>query len=411
MAEHSSIIEATDRHTVGNYARLPVAFVRGEGRRLHDDGGKVYLDMFSGLGVSCLGHGHAGLSRAIAEQAAKLLHTSNIFYNEPSALLAQALTQRTFADRVFFCNSGTEANEAAIKMARRHDADRHEIVTVAGSFHGRTLGALAATGQPSLQEGFGPMPAGFVHVQRCSAEAVEAAVGSKTAAVLVEPVIGEGGVIVPPHGYLQALRRICDREGALLIFDEVQCGWGRTGDLYAYLTFDVVPDLLCSAKGLAGGLPIGAVLATDAASKGLAPGSHGTTFGANPVACAAALAVLAAFESGGVLEACVRSGEHLGSRLEQIAKSRSDAVEARGVGLMRALEIDRPGRPVVEAALAMGLVMNATAGNVLRFLPPLTITEDEIDEGIEILEKALDATHADPPREAGTAAESRRGRT
>jgi acetylornithine/N-succinyldiaminopimelate aminotransferase len=392
MAEKSNIIEVTDRYTVGNYARMPVAFVRGEGRRLHDDGGKIYLDMFSGLGVSCLGHGHAGLARAIAEQAATLLHTSNIFYNEPSARLAEELATRTFADRVFFCNSGTEANEAAIKMARRHHPDRYEIVTVDGSFHGRTLGALAATGQPNLQEGFGPMPEGFIHVERCSAEAIGEVVGPKTAAVLIEPIIGEGGVIVPPAGYLEAVRAICDGSGALLVFDEVQCGCGRTGDLFAYQTYAVTPDLLCSAKGLAGGLPIGAVLATEAASKGLVPGTHGTTFGANPVACSAALAVLDAFDAEGVLENCRRSGDHLGARLAELASRRDDIAEARGVGLMRALELDRPGRPVVAAALSMGLVMNATAGNVLRFLPPLTITIEEIDEGVEILSNALDAS-------------------
>ncbi len=390
--EKSPIVSATERYTVGNYARIPMAFVSGCGRRLYDDAGRAYLDMFSGLAVSSLGHGHAGLANAIAAQAGKLIHTSNVFSNEPSARLAREMVERTFADRVFFCNSGTEANEAAIKMARRHGGERYEIVTVSGSFHGRTLGSLAATGQPSLREGFGPMPEGFIHVERCNVEAIEAAVGPKTAAVLVEPVIGEGGIIVPPEGYLEKLREICDRGGSLLIFDEVQCGWGRSGQLYAYMEFGVTPDVLCSAKGLAGGMPIGAVLATDSAAAELVPGTHGTTFGANPVACAAALAVLEAFDTEGVLENCRRAGQHLAAGLAALAQRREDIVEARGVGLMRGMELTRPGRPVVDAALSMGLVMNATAGNVLRFLPPLTITTEEIDEGLAILERALEQT-------------------
>jgi acetylornithine/N-succinyldiaminopimelate aminotransferase len=388
MTERFSIIEATDRFTTRNYTRYPVAFVSGHGSRLVDENGKSYLDFFSGLAVSALGHGHAGLARAIADQAAKLIHTSNLYYHEPAARLAQRLVERTFADRVFFCNSGTEANEAAIKMARRHDSGRYEIVSAFRSFHGRTLGALAATGQPDLQEGFGPMPGGFVHVPFDDAAAAEAAVGPTTAAVLVEPIIGEGGVIVPSPGYLAALREICDRAGALLIFDEVQTGVGRTGTLYAYEQLDVTPDILTSAKGLGGGLPIGALLAREEAANGFVPGSHGSTFGANPVACSAALAVLDALDDG-VLDNAVQAGQRLGERMCELAGKHAIVKQARGRGLMCGIELDRPARPLVERALDLGLILNATAGTVIRIIPPLVITAAEIDEGCAVIDRVL----------------------
>ena len=386
-----SIIETSDAYLTGNYARYPVAFVRGEGRHLFDDQGKAYLDMLAGLGVSCLGYGYPRLVDAIETQARTLIHASNLFYTEPGARLAEALVQRSFADRVFFCNSGAEANEAAIKMARRHHADRKEIVTAFRSFHGRTLGALAATGQPELQEGFGPLPGGFVHVEYDNVDALAEAVGPQTAAVLLEPVIGEGGVMVPHDGYLKAARKICDEAGALLIFDEVQCGWGRTGALWAHEHVHVKPDILTAAKGLAGGLPIGAVLATGHASKTFVPGAHASTFGGNPVACAAALAVLEAFEDDGVLENCRHVAGRLRARLDTLAQERGDVIEARGRGLMQALVLKRPARPIVEAALERGVIVNATAGTVVRFLPPLTITAEEIDDGIAKLSEALDA--------------------
>jgi predicted acetylornithine/succinylornithine family transaminase len=388
MPEPFSIIGATDRFTTRNYTRYPVAFVSGHGSRLVDENGKSYLDFFSGLAVSSLGHGHAGLAQAIAEQAATLIHTSNLYYHEPAARLAQRLVERTFADRVFFCNSGTEANEAAIKMARRHDTGRHEIVSAYRSFHGRTLGALAATGQPDLQEGFGPMPGGFIHVPYDDAAAAELAVGAKTAAVLVEPIIGEGGVLVPSEGYLRALREICDRAGALLIFDEVQTGVGRTGSLYAYERIGVTPDILTSAKGLGGGMPIGALLARDEAAVGFVPGSHGSTFGANPVSCRAALAVLDALDDG-VLANAESSGERLGERLDELAAKHAIVKEVRGRGLMRGIELTQPAKPFVERALGYGLVINTTAGTVIRIIPPLVITLTEIDEGCAIIDRVL----------------------
>jgi len=393
VTEPFSIIDATDRYTARNYARYPVAFVSGHGSHLVDEHGRTYLDFFSGLAVSSLGHGHAGLAQAVAEQAAKLVHTSNLYYSEPAARLAQRLVEATFADRVFFCNSGTEANEAAIKMARRTDPRRHEIVSAFRSFHGRTLGALAATGQLDLQEGFGPMPGGFVHVEFDDVAAMRDAVGPRTAAVLVEPIIGEGGVLVPSPGYLAALRKICDESGALLMFDEVQTGVGRMGSLYAYQQLGVTPDVLTTAKGLGGGIPIGAVLATERAAAAFVPGSHGSTFGANPVACRAALAVLDALD-GGVLENAKRSGEHLGRRLAALASKHASIKETRGHGLMRGIEMDRPTRPLVERALERGLVANATAGNVIRLIPPLVIQTAEIDEGLAILDDVIEDASA-----------------
>jgi acetylornithine/N-succinyldiaminopimelate aminotransferase len=390
MSESLSVIEATDLYTTANYARFQVAFVRGEGVRLFDEKGRSYLDMFSGLAVSSLGHGHAGLTKAIADQASTLLHTSNLYYHEPGARLAERLVGSTFADRVFFCNSGAEANEAAIKMARRARPGRPGIITAFGSFHGRTLGALAATGQADLQEGFGPMPGGFTHVEYDDADAVSRCIDDTTAAVLVEPIVGEGGVIVPDPHYLQNLRSICDEAGALLILDEVQTGVGRTGPLYAYQESGITPNILTSAKGLAGGLPIGAVLADEQTAAAFVPGTHGSTFGANPVACRAAVAVLDALEHQGVLENVREAGAHLGARLERLAAEQAQVVEVRGKGLMWGIELDRPARPVVDAALERGLVINATAGHVVRLLPPLVITKSEIDEGIDLLETLLE---------------------
>ena len=385
----SSIVTTTDRCTTQNYARYPVAFTHGKGCRLWADDGREYLDLFAGLAVSSLGHGHPALVAAIREQAGKLIHTSNLYYHEPGARLAERLVELTFADRVFFCNSGAEANEAAIKMARRAAGGRYKIVSVHGSFHGRTYGALAATGQPGLQEGFGPMPEGFVHVEPCNADAVAAVVGDDTAAVIVEPVIGEGGVIVPAPGYLAALREICDRAGARLILDEVQTGNGRTGKLFAYEHEGLRPDIVTTAKGLGGGLPIGAVLAREDVAAAFVPGSHGTTFGANPVCCAAALAVLGELTDGGVTANAARVGDYFMARLRDALAGRDDVVEVRGKGLMIGVELRREAKPVVNDLLARGVIANATAGTVLRLIPPLILTRAEVDEGVAALLESL----------------------
>lgn len=390
MAEKNQpSVQLTEHFTVGNYARFPVAFTHGEGRYLWDENGRRYLDFFSGLGVSCLGHGHPALLEAITEQAGKLLHTSNLYSHAAGAELARRLCELSFADRVFLCNSGTEAIEAAIKMARRAKPDRHEIVTAFGSFHGRTMGSLAATGQPALHEGFGPMPTGFVHVEYGDPSAIAEAVTPGTAAVLVEPILGESGVVLPPPGYLAELRSICDREGVLLLLDEVQTGMGRTGTLFACEGEDVKPDILATAKGLAGGLPVGAVLATEQAAAALVPGSHGSTFGGNPVASAAALAVLDSFDKEDVLKNCRETGEYLATGLRRLFEGHPDVVEVRGRGLMLGVEFSKPTGPLVLAALELGLLVNAAAGTVLRLLPPLTLTREEADEGLDLLATAL----------------------
>jgi acetylornithine aminotransferase len=387
------IIEATDRTQVGVYARYAVAFVRGKGTRLWDADGKHYLDFFTGLAVNNLGHAHPRVVEAIRAQSEKLLHVSNVYYNEPAARLGALLIEHSFADRVFFCNSGAEANEAAIKLARRHGArqldGRYEILTVLGSFHGRTIATLSATAQEKYQSGFQPLLQGFRYVGFGDMAAMRAAVRPETVAILVEPIQGEGGVNVPPAGYLRQLRELCDEKNMLLMLDEVQVGMGRTGTLFAYEQEGIRPDVVTLAKAIGGGLPLGAMLTTEAIAASLDAGAHGSTFGGNPLTCAAGVAVIEALREDGVLENCRVVGERLRERLLALAKELPMIRDVRGRGLILGIELDRPGRPFVSAALERGLVVNCTAENVIRLLPPLTVTAAEADEGLEILEGVL----------------------
>jgi acetylornithine/N-succinyldiaminopimelate aminotransferase len=389
------IIEATDRTQVGVYARYPVAFVRGEGARLWDADGKRYLDFFTGLAVNNLGHGHPRVVAAIRAQSEKLLHVSNVYYNEPSARLGMLLIEHSFAERVFFCNSGAEANEAAIKLARRHGSrqldGRYEILTVLGSFHGRTIATLSATAQEKYQSGFQPLLQGFRYVRFGDVAAMRAAVRPETVAILVEPIQGEGGVNVPPAGYLRQLRELCDEKRMLLMLDEVQVGMGRTGTLFAYEQEGIRPDVVTLAKAIGGGLPLGAMLTTEAIAASLDAGAHGSTFGGNPLTCAAGVAVVEALRHDGVLENCRVVGERLRGGLLALAKQMPMIRDVRGRGLILGIEIDRPGRPFVAAALERGLVVNCTAENVIRLLPPLTLSAAEADEGLAILEGVLRA--------------------
>jgi acetylornithine aminotransferase len=389
------IIEATDRTQVGVYARFPVAFVRGEGARLWDADGKPYLDFFTGLAVNNLGHAHPRVVGAIRTQSEKLLHASNVYYNEPAARLGNLLVERSFADRVFFCNSGAEANEAAIKVARRHGArqlgGRYEILTVFGSFHGRTIATLSATAQEKYQSGFQPLLQGFRYVRFGDATAMRAAVRPETVAILVEPIQGEGGVQVPPAGYLRQLRELCDEKQMLLMLDEVQVGMGRTGTLFAYEQEGIRPDVVTLAKALGGGLPIGAMLTTETIAASLDAGAHGSTFGGNPLTCAAGVAVMETLRDDGVLENCRAIGERLRERLVALARDLPMIRDVRGRGLILGIELDRPGRPYVAAALDRGLVVNCTAETVIRLLPPLTLSAAEADEGLAILEGVLRA--------------------
>ena len=384
------IIDATDRTQVGVYARFPVAFVRGKGARLWDADGKAYVDFFTGLAVNNLGHAHPRVIAAIREQSEKLLHASNVYYNEPAAKLGELLVANSFAERIFFSNSGAEANEAAIKLARKHGAEkrggRYEILTMLGSFHGRTLATLSATAQEKYQAGFQPLVPGFRYVPFGDFAAVASAVRDETIGILVEPIQGEGGVNVPPPDYLRRLRELCDERGLVLIFDEVQVGMGRTGTLFAYEQTGIRPDIMTLAKALGGGVPIGAMLATGEIASVLGPGTHGSTFGGNPLACAAGAAVLRSLLEDGVLENCRAMGRRIRERIDGWRASLPMIRDVRGAGLILGIELDRPGRPLVAAALERGLVINCTADKVIRILPPLTITEAEVDEGLGILE-------------------------
>jgi len=390
---NADIIALNTKYLCATYARFPVAFVRGQGCRLWDADGKPYLDFFSSLAVMNLGQCHPAVVKAIQEQVATLTHISNLHHTLPQARLAEALCTHSFADKVFFCNSGAEANEAAIKLARKFGAEkrdgRYEILTTLGSFHGRTMATVSATGQEKVRQGFAPLLEGFRYVPYDDLEAMEAAVSDRTIAILVEPIQGEGGVHVPRPGYLKGLRELCDRRGLLFILDEVQVGMGRTGTLFAYEHEGVTPDIMTLAKALGGGIPIGAMLTRDEIAQSFTIGSHGSTFGGNAVACAAGLAVMDSLLHGGVLENCRAMGEYFLQRLQRLQAQFGFITHVRGRGLILGAELDRDGTAIVEACLKEGLLINCTAGKVLRFLPPLIVTKAEIDEGFGILEKVL----------------------
>lgn len=384
MAIDDFIAENT-QYVFNTYGRYPVMLVEGRGSRVRDSNGREYLDCIGGLAACILGHGHERLSAAICEQAKRLIHVSNLFYIEPQIRLARELTEVSFADKAFFCNSGAEANEGAIKLARRHFHDRGEheryhVITMDGSFHGRTLATLAATGQTKYRAGFDPMMAGFSHVPFNDFSALEAAIANTTAAVMLEPIQGEGGVRVPATDYLPRVRELCDRSGCLLILDEVQTGMGRTGTMFAYEQSGIRPDIMTLAKGIAGGVPMGVMLATDEVARVLVPGTHASTFGGNPLAAAAGLAVMHELRSPGFLDRVGECGRRLRMRLEELATRHTLIKEVRGLGLMQAIELNVPGADFVGRLRERGVLVNCTAETVLRFLPPLIITDEEIDE-------------------------------
>ena len=385
---------AAAQHLFNTYGRNPIMLVEGRGSKVRDSNGREYLDFIAGLAACPLGHGHPGLAQALCDQAKKLVHVSNLFHIEPQIRLAELLTANCFADKVFFCNSGAEANEGAIKLARKyfHDRgehDRYHVVTMADSFHGRTLATLAATGQTKYRNGFEPAVEGFSHVPYGDIKALEQAVSARTAAVLLEPIQGEGGVKMPGPDFLHQVRTLCDDKGCLMMLDEVQTGMGRTGKLFAHQHSDIVPDVMTLAKGLAGGVPIGALLATDKVSKAFVPGTHASTFGGNPLACAAGLTVLGEILSDGFLVSVQEKGAHLRSRLEDLADRHNLVREVRGVGLMQAVDLKQPGAALATAMRDKGVLVNCTAETVLRFLPPLIVTKEEIDEMTAILDSVL----------------------
>ena len=381
---------------INNYGRAPIVMSRGEGCVLWDADGRRYLDMTAGIAVCILGHGHQGLAQAIAEQAARLHHTSNLYFIEAQIHLAEALAKRAFAGKMFFCNSGAEANEAALKLARRYQAVvrgkplRVELIAFENSFHGRTMGALSVTGQAKYRQGFGPMVADVRFIPFGDAEAARAAISERTCAVIAEPIQAEGGINLPPPGYLQELRRLCSERGAVLIFDEIQTGVGRTGTFYAFEKEAMVPDIVTLAKGLAGGVPMGAMLASDEVERAFEPGSHASTFGGNPLASAAALYIQQAIDEQNLLGRCQETGAYLGSALSRLAERRRPKTRGtRGRGLLQGLVLDGEAAPVVQKARDRGLLISVAGGSVVRFAPPLVVGKDEIDEAVAILDSVL----------------------
>ena len=392
--QKQQVVELDKKYFMPVFSRSQLVLSHGEGSYVYDTDGKKYIDFLAGIAVNVLGHGHTGLVKAVCEQAGKLIHCSNLYYTEPQVQLIKKLAELSGMDKVFIANSGAEANEGAIKLARKYgkmqSPDKFEIVTAEHSFHGRTLATLTATGQPKYQEGYEPLPGGFRYVPFNDKAALKAVVSAKTCAVMIEPVQGEGGIHVPIDDYLQYVRELCDQYGAMLIFDEIQSGMGRTGSFLACQGYGVKPDIITLAKGLAGGVPIGAFLATEKAAAAFAPGDHGSTFGGNPLACAAALAVLDAIEQEGLMENAAAVGGYLIGKMQALQQKYPALIkEVRGKGLMVGAELTRPGREVVDLCMEQGAIINCTAGNVLRFVPPLNATRDQVDEVVAIVDAVL----------------------
>jgi predicted acetylornithine/succinylornithine family transaminase len=395
---NQQLIDIAKRAFLANYKQAPLVLVEGKGCRVTDADGRGYLDLCAGIAVVSVGHGHPRLAQAIGAQAARLMHTSNLFYNERAIELADQLAKRTVFTRFYFCNSGAEANESLFKMARRYhyeqgDTERTNVVATLSSFHGRSMGALSMTGQPKYQEGMAPMVGDVEHVPYGDLAALRAKVDARTAAVILEPVQGEGGVVSGTSEYLRGAQQIAHEAGALFLLDEVQTGYGRTGRFLAREWSGVTPDAIALAKGIAGGFPLGAVCMTDAVSKGLPPGSHGTTYGGNALACAAGLAVLRVFDREKLVENAELVGVHLGQRLKALAGDPNlpAIAEARGVGLLRGLSLAAnydPGAILAEIR-KRGVLVSIAGGNVIRFSPPLCVRASEIDEGLAVIESVL----------------------
>ena len=384
----------SEKYVAHTYARYPVLLVKGKGTRVWDKEGKEYIDFVSGLGVCSLGHCHPKVVMAIQDQAERLIHVSNLYYIEPQIRLASLLCEHSFADKVFFCNSGAEANEGAMKLARKYakekmEGDRYEIITLERSFHGRTLATLTATAQEKFHKGYSPLMPGFKYVPFNDIGAMRQAIDSKTCAIMLEPIQGEGGVNCPSEGYLKALREICDEKKILLIFDEVQVGMGRTGKLFAYEHEAVEPDMLTLAKSLAGGVPIGALLIKKEIAESFEPGDHASTFGGNPLATAAGIAALTTILEEGMLENCQKVGDYFLNRLEGIKRKFPFVQEVRGKGLILGMELKMEGGSIVKEMMKKGFLINCTMGNVLRFLPPLIVTREEVDQMLTALEEVF----------------------
>ena len=385
--------ELERKYFMNTVERVPITIVKGKGARVWDEDGREYLDFVGGWAVDSLGHCPAVVAEAMTEQVNTLIQTSNQFYTVPQIRLAELLVNNSCLDKVFFCNSGAEANEGAVKLARRygqhHLNGAYEIISTLGSFHGRTLGMVAATGQPRFQQPFAPLPTGFVNVSYNDIEAIKSATTSQTCAVMLEPIQGEGGVNLPADNYLKMVREWCDQKGILLILDEIQTGIGRTGTLFAYEQYGIEPDVMTLAKGLGGGVPIGAILAKDGASV-FVPGEHGSTFGGNPLVCAAAYATLNFIIDNDIPGKVSKVGQHLIDRLENLRQKHQVISDVRGRGLLIAVEFSSDiAKSVLESCLDKGLLVNRLKPNALRFIPPLIIANEDVDEAAGILDKAL----------------------
>ena len=394
MSSYQEIVELEQKYLLNTYARYPVAFVRGKGVYLYDTTGKRYLDFLSGLAVNSLGHAHPRIVRVIREQSAKVIHLSNLYYNEYQGLLAEQLSQKSGLDRAFFTNSGTEAIEGALKLVRAAGhamagPQKTIVVALENSFHGRTMGALALTAQPKYRQGFDPMLEGVRFVPRNDVEALRAAVDENVCGIVVEPIQGEGGIYSSSSEFLQACRQLADQHHAALVFDEIQCGMGRTGRLFAFEHFGVVPDVICIAKPMAAGFPMGAILSKESVAQHITPGRHGTTFGGGPLACRIALEYLAILEEEKLLERVQRVGAYLTGKLQELVAKFAIATEVRGVGMIQALQLTVPGKPVLEGAMADGLLFNITQDTVVRLLPPFLLEEKHVDAGVRILKRHL----------------------
>ncbi len=404
--EDRSTMELADTYMFQTYGRFPIVLVRGDGCRVWDEDGKEYLDFVGGIAVCALGHSSPLVARVLEEQAKTLVHVSNLYYTRPQVDLARLLVENSFADRVFFCNSGAEANEAALKLARRYSyekfgANRHVIVSMTNSFHGRTMATLSATGQAKIQIGYDPLLSGFRFVPFNDVEALEQAVDASVCAVMLEPIQGEGGVVCSDPDYLKRVRGLCDERGVLLIFDEVQVGMGRTGRLFAHEHYGITPDIMTLAKALGNGLPIGAMLATEALSPAFGPGSHATTFGGTPLLTAVSRAVVSSLLKDGWIAHAEKVGAYFKERLEGLGRKYDLVKEVRGLGLILGMELKRPGAPVVTACLKEGFLINCAHETVLRFVPPLIVQKDEVDHLVAALDRIFEGMTDERLRDSG----------
>jgi predicted acetylornithine/succinylornithine family transaminase len=393
--KEKEIMALADKNIMNTYKRFPIVLVKGSGMKVSDVNGKEYLDFVAGIAVCNLGHSYPQVIAAVKEQLENLTHVSNLYYTEPQAQLARLLVENSFADKVFFCNSGAEANEAAIKLARKYahenmGPDKFELITMKDSFHGRTMATITATGQEKFQFGFTPLLEGFTYVPFNDLQVLEARISNKTCGIMVEPIQGEGGVNIPNAQYLARTREICDRHGILLIVDEVQTGMGRTGKLFAYEHSGIKPDIMTLAKALGNGFPVGAMLATDKIAKAFIPGNHASTFGGNLLAMAAANATVKTMLQEGILEHCRKMGDYFLLQLKKLQQKHKIIKEVRGKGLMLAAELNIESGDIVNECLQRGLLINSAGSKTLRFVPPLIITTQDIDQAIKVLDEVME---------------------